>query len=479
MKSLTLVIFGITSNLAQRYLIPALYDMEEKGILPKDMAIVGNSRSPFTKEELSEYIEHSLKTENKHHKHIIKHDVLDRLTKRFFHLAGTIDDPGFYDNLGIFLEGLSDKGFNTKNRIFYLATYPDLYHHVFENLKKSKMDEEKDGFVRVIIEKPIGTDLDSAKKLNQLLHDYFKEDQIYRLDHYLGKETLLNILSFRFGNSIFEPLLNTEFIDHIQITASENYGIGKRGGYFDKYGMLKDVGQNHQLQMLAFATMEAPTEFTNDAITRERLKLLKSLKPDTVVFGQYEGYQQEENVAKDSQADTFYALKAYIDNNRFRNVPIYIRAGKFLDKSATYIAIVFKKPINKLFSHLSSSNEPNVLIYSIYPTDAIVFKILTKEPGHTYDLKPSYMQFRYSHQTEDSHFLPDEHERLITHAIEGDQTFFNDAEEVEAQWAFTDPLSSQKKKIHTYKPGTWGPAEADQLINDDGRSWIVPNSDFK
>ena len=477
MQAHTLVIFGITSNLAQRYLIPALYDMEVKGVLPKSMAIVGNSRSPYSKTELTEYLRSTLNSENKHHKHHIDQEVFERLADRFFHLDGNVDDPEFYTRLKTFLLELAQKGYETDNKVFYLATYPSLYQHVFENLENSKLSQERKDFVKVIIEKPIGTDLDSAKKLNHLLHKYFKEDQIFRLDHYLGKETLLNILSFRFGNSIFEPLLNKDYIDHIQITATEDYGIGNRGGYFDGYGMLKDVGQNHQLQMLAFATMEAPSEFTNKSITSERLKLLESLKPEEVVFGQYEGYREEKNVAKDSEADTFYALKTTITNKRFNGVPVYIRAGKFMEQSATYIAIVFKNPVNKLFDHMEESKEPNILIYSIYPTDAIALKISTKMPGQDYTLEPSYMQFCYP-QSENTHFLPDEHERLITHAIAGDQTFFNDALEVEAQWKFIDPLVAKKTKPIEYPRGSWGPKEADQLIEKDKRKWLEPSTNF-
>lgn len=471
MQPLALVIFGITSNLSQRYLIPSLYDMEEKGILPEGLVVVGISRSPITKSELTSYITNTLSIENKHHKHPIQKKVLEKLNRRFYHLAGNTDDKELYPKLDDFLNDLKTKGFKTDNRIFYLATYPNLYPNIFQNLKNNQMNEENAGFVRVIIEKPIGINLKSAKGLNELLHKYFKEQQIFRLDHYLGKETLQNILTFRFGNSVFEPVFNKDYVDHIQITASEDYGIGDRGGYFDNFGMLKDVGQNHQLQMLAFVTMESPIEFSNDAITKERLKLLKSLVPEKIVFGQYSGYLQEKNVDKNSKADTFYALKASIKNSRFRDVPVYIRAGKKLEKSVTEISIVFKKPVNKLFKHLDIDSSPNVLTFRIYPEEEVTFKIWTKKPGQDYNLDPSFMIFKYP-DTSDSHHSPDEHERLIINAIEGDPTFFNDAPEIEAQWEFTDPLSAQKKDLIIYKPGTWGPREADELIEKDGRKWI-------
>jgi glucose-6-phosphate 1-dehydrogenase len=382
-ESLTLIIFGITSNLAQIKLIPALYDMEENGNMPNKLTIVGNSRKVISKKELDEYVTNVLESDNKHHKHPIKKEVLQKLLSRMHHMVGNLDDPELYPRLNNFILETDESLKQEDNRIYYLATYPELYHHVFENLQMNSMNHQEKGFVRLMIEKPIGSDLESASELNKLVLKYFDESQVYRLDHYLGKETLQNILTFRFGNSIFEPVINHEFIDHIQITASEDFGIGKRGGYFDTVGSLKDVGQNHQLQMIAFATMDAPTDLTNEAITKERIKILEKLVPipKKVVYGQYEGYTNEENVAKDSVTDTFYAFKTFIDNSRFRDVPIYVRAGKKLKETVTEIAIVFKNPVNKLFSHLNYGDQPNVLIYRIQPNEGIVLKILTKKNG--------------------------------------------------------------------------------------------------
>lgn len=468
--SLGLVIFGITSNLAQIKLIPALYDMAEKDLLPDDMKIYGNARKPLAKEEFDNYITKVLNTENIHHKHPIKPEVLKKLLSKFKYIEGYLDDPVFYLRLKKELPSSCDK-------IFYLATYPDLYRHIFENLQKTGLNKEDHGFSRLMIEKPIGTDLKSAKALNKLLCKFFLEEQIFRLDHYLGKETLQNILTFRFANDIFEPLINSKFIDHIQITASEAFGIGKRGGYYDAVGALKDVGQNHQLQMLAFATMDAPKEFTSEGITRERIKILKNLVPlpDKTIFGQYDGYKKEENVNPCSETSTFYALKTYISTDRFRNVPVYIRSGKKLAQTATEISIVFKNPVSKLFK--GQSDEPNVLIYRIGPNEGIVFKILTKKPGSKDELESEYMQYCYKSDPY-THYLPDPYERLISDSIRGDQTFFNTAAEVEAQWAFTDPLANDQGKPIIYKPGTWGPKEADELLAKDGRIWLEPSMDF-
>lgn len=478
--SFALVIFGITSNLAQIKLIPALYDMAEKGLLPKNMSIIGTARRSLTDQEFKKYFLDTLKTPSKHHTHEIKEEVFKDLNSRLHYQSGNLDDPAFYQRLVNFMKSLNSKGFHCDNRIYYLATYPELYSDIFENLQKLALNSQKEGWVRLMIEKPIGNDLSSAQKLNQLLAKYFSEDQIYRLDHYLGKETLQNILTFRFGNGIFEPLVSKDYIDHIQITASEDFGIGKRGGYYDKVGALKDVGQNHQLQMLAFATMNAPSEFTNRAVTDERIKILQSLVPlpDKVVFGQYEGYTKEENVDPNSHTDTYYAFKTFINNERFKDVPIYIRAGKKLALTVTEISIIFKKPVNNLFKNNTQTNLPSVLIYRIQPNEGIVLKILTKKPGHKIELEETYMQFCYQSDPH-GHTLPDPYERLISDAIRGDQTFFNDAQEVEAQWAFIDPYSAKAQGgPHLYKSGSWGPIEADELLNEDGRAWLKPSMLF-
>ncbi len=473
MEPFTLIIFGITSNLAQKYLLPALYDLTANGLLPKDTVIVGVARQPRSIDEIREFVQGTLHLQNRHHTHEIKEDIWQNLSQKIYYLDGNLDDPKFYQKLTSFLKDTPQK------QIFYLATYPDLYKSIFDNLKAAYLTNQTNGWTRLMIEKPIGQDLESAHKINQLLSEYFSEDQIYRLDHYLGKETLQNIITFRFGNGIFEPLINKDHIDHIQITAAEDFGIGLRGGYYDTIGALKDVGQNHLLQMLALATMDAPSEFTNNAITAERIKIFQQLVPipEKVVFGQYEGYGSEESVDPKSTTDTFFAFKAEIANARFKGVPIYIRGGKKLAQTVTEIAIVFKKPINRLFKHLECGEEPNILIYRIQPNEGIVLKILTKVPGHELQLKPQYMQFCYR-QDPSGHALPDPYERLLFDAIKGDQTFFTDALEVEAEWKFIDPLVAAKKEPFIYKPGSWGPKEAEELIAEDGRCWLEPSMEF-
>jgi len=245
-ENFTLIIFGITSNLAQKYIIQALYDMEEKGALPENMTVVGNARRKLTKEEFENYIRETLNKENRHHQHEIKKEVAEKLLKRMTYLDGYLDQPEFYDRLKDFLESQEKSTPGKDDRIYYLATYPDLYQSIFENLKNHGLTREDNGFVRIMVEKPLGNDFKSAKEINDMLAKYFKQSQIYRMDHYLGKETLQNILTFRFGNGLFEPLINKDYVDHIQITATEDFGIGARGGFYDIVGCLKDVGQKHQ-----------------------------------------------------------------------------------------------------------------------------------------------------------------------------------------------------------------------------------------
>ncbi len=477
MDSFVLVVFGITSNLAKTKIIPVIYDLEEKHLLPKGTAIIGVARGQMSHEEFRKYFHQTLHLDNRHHKHAIKDHIFADLSVKLHYLSGDLESSQFYTDLKTILVQLGKSGFTPKNRIFYLATFPHLYKTIFLNLKRQNLTQQKSGFARLMIEKPIGHDYESAKALNKLLDSYFKEEQIFRLDHYLGKETLQNILTFRFGNGIFEPLMTKDHIDHIQITAAEEFGIGKRGSYYDPTGALKDVGQNHLIQMIAAATMDAPTEFANSPVTKERIKIIDSLVPIpwSLVRGQYASYRAEEGVPADSRTDTFFAFKTQIKNDRFSGVPIYVRAGKKLSQTVTEVCIIFKTPINRLFKHLRSGAEPNVLIYRIQPNEGIVLRILSKKPSHSFELDSTYMQFCYSLPTENPN-LPDAYENLIFDAMRGDATFFNDAPEVEASWKFIDRLSVQKSPPSVYEDGSWGPKKALALLERDGRSWLSPSA---
>lgn len=473
MDSFTLVIFGITSNLAQIKLIPTLYDLVKGEYLDCDFKIIGVGRKNYSPAEFKQYISATLRAPNRHHTHPIEAAVEAKLLNHLTYLPADLTDPKSYQKLSQMIDQKSA----CHNRMFYLATFPSLFESIFTHLKSAGLTNQNNGWARLLIEKPIGTDRDSASALNSLLTKYFTEDQIFRLDHYLGKETLQNILTFRFSNGILEPLMNAEHIDHIQVTASEDFGIGLRGSYYDQNGAIKDVGQNHLLQMIALSTMDAPAAFTDESVTGERVKLLQNLvpEPDTLVLGQYEGYHGEKDVAKGSDTETYFAFRTHIQNERFKNIPIYVRAGKYLARTATEVAIVFKNSPERIFSHLKSGLDPNILIYRIQPSEGIVLKIMTKQPGHQLALEESYMQFCYPHKD-----LPDAYERLIVDALRGDQTFFNDAAEVDAQWAFTDPLIAAKHGVTPliYPRGSWGPKAADELMEKDGHCWYEPSTAF-
>jgi glucose-6-phosphate 1-dehydrogenase len=473
MDNFSLVIFGITSNLAQIKLIPTLYDLVAGKHLHTGFQVIGVGRTRMDQNAFKAFVAKTLRTKNRHHTHEIDETIEAELMSHLTYLSADLTDLDSYEELKKLLSL-----HHTQNRMFYLATFPSLYGSIFQNLKDVGLSGNEHGWTRLLIEKPIGTDRDSSAQLNQLLTSYFEENQIFRLDHYLGKETLQNILTFRFGNGLFEPLMNKDHLDHIQITASEDFGIGNRGSYYDQNGALKDVGQNHLLQLIALSTMDAPSEFNNQEVTRARVNLLKNLvpEPSSLVLGQYDGYKNEKDVADNSSTETYFAFKTHLDNARFKGVPIYVRGGKYLARTATEVAVVFKNQGGRIFNHLNSGTEPNVLIFRIQPNEGIILKIMTKVPGHELKLEESYMQYCYPHKQD----LPDAYERLIVDALKGDQTFFNDADEVDAQWAFTDPLIEAKHGITPtiYPQGSWGPEAANDLIKQDGRAWYEPSTAY-
>lgn len=472
LDSFSLVIVGITSNLAQIKLIPTLYDLAAGGYLPEDYQIIGIGRTNYTQLQFNDFINKTLSTPNRHHTHPIDPTIVKQLFSHLTYLAADLTTNDSYNDLSTILKK------SPPNRLFYLATFPSLYSTIFTKLKeKGLITQTKNSWVRLMIEKPIGHDKDSASELNNLLTSHFTEDQIFRLDHYLGKETLQNILTFRFGNGLLEPLMDPNYIDHLEITATEDFGIGQRGSYYDQNGALRDVGQNHLLQMIALSTMDAPASYSTSDIMTQRVKAITSLVPEpkTLVLGQYIGYKDEKDVSPLSNTDTYFAFRTHLTSTRFAGIPIYVRGGKKLAQTATEIVVVFKNSQIRRLSHLPGGNTPNVLIYRLQPNEGIVIKMLTKVPGHELKVEESYMQYCYPKGKD----LPDAYERLLIDAIRGDQTFFNDSLEVEAQWAFADQLTGTTPNIPTlYQPGSWGPKEADQMIQKDGRSWLEPSTAF-
>ncbi len=450
MDSFTLVIFGITSNLAQIKLIPTLYDLFANNRIGANFTVIGIGRKPMNLADFNAYVGKTLRTKNRHHSNLIDPNIESKLLSHLEYLPVDLTDHASF----IRLKELIQSSPNSTNRMYYLATFPSLYHSIFSQLKSVNLTGEKNslprhggGWTRVLIEKPIGTDRDSAADLNQLLTEYFEEDQIFRLDHYLGKETLQEVLNFRFNSSTLESEISNTTVDHIQVTAAEDYGIGLRGSYYDQNGALKDVGQNHLLQMIALATMNKPGEFTNEAVTAERVNILKSLVPEptTLVIGQYKGFHQEQHISPDSLSETFFAFRTTIDNDRFSGVPIYVRGGKYLTKIDTVVHVVFKN------------------------SDVLTYR-LSDQGGITLQTSTSTKEFANI----GDRVAADAYDRLILDALKGDQTYFNDTAEIDAQWVFTDALLAQKHgmKPIIYEKGSWGPAQADELIQKDGRSWI-------
>lgn len=452
MSNLNIVIFGVTGNLAEIKLIPALFELWKKEQIARDVNIFGLSHRSRTQDELRIFVSKAV---------MLKHGDIDgnllmKFFERFKFLSGGLSEESVYKNLKKNLD--SSKG----NIIFYLATHPVLYEGIFENLDKEKLNNNPNGFVKIMIEKPIGNDFESAKKLNLMLRKYYKESQIFRIDHYLAKDTVQNILAFRFHNEVFESVWNKEKIDHIQITVAESFGVELRNAYYDSVGALKDVGQNHALQMLAFTLMSRPKRFDNKGITSKRMGVFKNLvsEPESLVLGQYENYSNEK-----IDTNTFFAFKTKLVKGKFKNVPIYVRGGKKLKRTVAEISVIFKSRF---------SDNANVLTFRIQPNEGIIFQMAVKKPGLEMKCENGSMQFCY-HQIGK---LSDAYVRLLMNAITGEQTYFNDAEEIESQWKFIDALKASERKVIPYLPGSWGPKEADGLIEKDGRSWLEPSEEI-
>ncbi len=484
-----IVIFGATGDLTARKLIPALYNLIREGELPPQFACVGFARRPKTHDQFRQEMKEAVNAFSRIKP--IDPVIWEVFEKHIFYHCSEFHEPQGYDRLKEFLAEL-DLQLGTKgNRIFYLSTQPSFFPLIARELHTSGLiyDESiiKDKWSRVIIEKPFGHSLDSAHSLQNELLLFLKENQIYRIDHYLGKETVQNLLVFRFANSIFESLWNNRYIDHVQITVAEDIGIGTRGKFFEEAGILRDIVQNHAMQLLSLVAMEPPTNLSAEAIRDEKVKVVKAIRPLALadfVRGQYGpgfvngeatiGYRQEKDVSASSSVETFVALRLLIDNWRWDGVPFYIRAGKRLPKRATEIAITFKEQPGILFQTPGKRNEPNMLAIRIQPDEGTGLRINCKVPGFSSPIQPVKMDFRYG-----SYFgiaPPEAYERLICDCIHGDSTLFAREDEVFASWELLDPVLKKwsEEEAHNfpnYAAGSWGPKDADTLIEKDGRKW--------
>ena len=486
----TVVIFGATGDLTHRKLVPALYNLAADGELPPAVTVVGFARRPKTDEEFRTELAEATK---KFSRQGVRDEIWKTFAQSIYYHQSEFGDAAGYKTLAERLEKIDiDRG-TRGNRLFYLAVAPDQFEPILKNLKAAGLNKAREGsWARVIVEKPFGTDLASARELNRVVSDSFAEEQTYRIDHFLGKETAQNILVLRFANAIFEPLWNTRYIDHVQITAAETLGVEGRAGYYEGSGALRDMVQNHLLQLLCLIGMEPPTDLSADAIRDEKVKVVRSLRrivgpevPVNAVRGQYAagaingqpvvGYREEQNVNPKSMTETFVALRINIDNWRWANMPVYLRVGKRLPKSGTEISVHFKKAPAVLFNKESVALDQNVLVVRIQPDEGISLRMQAKIPGTSLRIEPVKMDFHYG--TSFGKASPEAYERLLLDAMSGDATLFARRDEVEGAWAFIDPIEQawhaekDAPELYFYPAGSWGPEAADELLARDGRAW--------
>jgi glucose-6-phosphate 1-dehydrogenase len=481
-----LVIFGATGDLAQRKLLPALYNLAHEGALPERFALVGNARSEMTDEEFRQLAIESVRTFSRRPPN---EKVLTKLFEDVRYVSGSFDDDAVYEGIGGALSEFDEIAGLTLNRCFYLSTAPGFFPVIVDLLGRHGLAQCEGAEVRVVIEKPFGRSLDEARELNVRVLSVFQEQQIFRIDHYLGKETVQNVLALRFANNMFEPLWNRNYIDHVQITAAEDIGIGSRAGYYDSAGALRDLVQNHMLQLLSLLCMEPPVAFEADPVRDEKVKVLRSIRapspdevPEMAVRAQYgrgivageevPGYLEEPGVPPDSTTETYAALRLEVQNWRWAGVPMYLRTGKRLARKVTEIAVTLKPVPHMAFqSELSMGVRPNVLVLTVQPNEGVSLSIGAKIPGTRMAIRTVNMEFLYG-----TAFLsesPEAYERLIIDAMRGDATLFTRNDEVEAQWRVCDPIlqawSHLPGPLPQYPAGSQGPAEADRLLLDDAR----------
>ncbi len=476
-----LVIFGASGDLTSRKLMPALYSLAVRRLLPDHFAIVGAARSQESDDEFRDRMKEAVR---RHARDEFRQDVWDELAAGMRYCTLDVTDGTGEDDLTRVLTEVDSERGTQRNRVYYFAVPPSAIEPLVREIAGRRSDE---GWVRLIIEKPFGTDLQSARKLNEIISENFSESEIFRIDHYLGKETVQNMLALRFANGIFEPIWNRQFIDHVQITVAESIGIEGRAAFYEQAGAMRDIFQNHLLQLVAIAAMEPPIDFTADSVRNEKVKVLKSMHtpgPKSVVRGQYgrgfiegeevPGYREEDGVAPDSMTETFVAAKLYVDNWRWADTPFYVRVGKRLPRRETTIAIQFKRAPHPPFEESAAEGlRPNVLLIHVQPNEGMSLAIGAKVPGQGMAIRTVHMDFLYGSAFREG--LPEAYERLVLDAMLGDATLFTRADEVEEQWALVDAIraawSREKIAFPNYPAGSWGPPSADDLLQRDGRSW--------
>jgi len=465
-----IVIFGASGDLTRRKLVPSLHSLSCEGLLSPETQVIGVARRRLTNREFRDRLYTGVESYARLKPGSKLCELWPNAEERFSYLAGDYSDPSTYRRLKTRI--------GDESALFYLATPPWLATTIVEQLGEAGLARGKRGWRRIIVEKPFGDNLDSARELNEQIHAVFDESQVFRIDHYLGKETVQNILTFRFANVIFEPLWNRDYVDHVQITVAEDIGIEGRGKYYDRAGVLRDMVQSHLLQLLALFTIEPPSMIRAKALRDEKAKLLEAVRvidPNDCVLGQYEGYQEEAGVSEGSRTPTFAAFRLYIDNWRWQGIPFYLRTGKQMSQKVSEITLQFNRVPRLLFPE-TTELAPNRLSLRIQPEEGIHLRFQTKRPGAGMETAPVDMTFHHGeHFGEDS--LPDAYEHLLLDALEGDQSLFIRNDEIEVAWRLLDPIIAASEQPGSlspfpYQAGCWGPKEAEDLLGRDGRAWV-------
>ncbi len=481
-----LVLFGVTGDLARKKLLPAIYDLANRGLLPPGFAVVGFARRDWEHEDFRQLAHDAVK---EHARTPFREEVWTQLSEGIHFVPGTFDDDAAFETLAKTVRELDEKRGTGGNYAFYLSIPPKFFQDVVKQLQRSGLSKpSEDSWRRVVIEKPFGHDLASAKELNGILHEVFPEESIFRIDHYLGKETVQNILALRFANTLYEPIWNRSYVDHVQITMAEDIGIGGRAGYFDGIGAARDVIQNHLLQLLALTAMEEPVSFDAESVRAEKAKILSAVRlPEDLdtysVRGQYAagwqggvkvgGFRDEEGIAPGSRTDTYAALRLDIDTRRWAGVPFYLRTGKRLARRATEVALLFQRAPHLPFAATDTEElGQNALVIRVQPDEGVTLRFGSKVPGTSMEVRDVNMDFDYGESFTES--SPEAYERLLLDVLIGDPPLFPRQEEVELSWKILDPVEEywdEHGEPVTYPSGSWGPKAADEMMARDGRAW--------